>query len=482
MRGAEEMQIPIPVHIISGFLGTGKTSLIRHQLQNRRDEQIAVIVNDFGEASLDSATLSAEAPFSIENIPGGCLCCTAPEGFVDALGAVLERGAQRLLIEPTGLARPQDLLDTIRRSPHRGDLELAPVVVLVDPARLGAESAAERELLALQTGVADVLVANRSDLCSDADWARFDALAASLWPPPLAVHRTRHGRIPAALMEWPEGEGARLPRNNAHAAHAAAQTVQTARDSQEAQSAHAHAHAHGDFAARSWRWSPELVFDTERLQRAILRMREGLAGAKLARFKGIFRTQEGFLLLEAAGGELHRDASAHRRDSRADAIFEGADIESAAGRAANWLAGAVLSQRELADRAQQLEVALPGGNVRILRREDLQALPGGVGDVSQRFPKREGAAAQMQALCESLSLPPHGSAVVCAADGFASDSLPLNALRQGLLLHSLANAPLPADKGGPFRLMLPPDTPGAPPNCANVKCVVRIVIRAEAAG
>lgn len=470
------MQIPIPVHIISGFLGTGKTSLIRHQLQSRRDEQLAVIVNDFGEASLDSATLSAEAPFSIENIPGGCLCCTAPEGFVDALGAVLQRGAQRLLIEPTGLARPQDLLDTIRRSPHRGDLELAPVVVLVDPARLGAESAAERELLALQTGVADVLVANRSDLCSDNDLARFDALAESLWPPPLAVHRTRHGRIPAALMEWPEGEGARLPRGNAPAAHAA----QSARDSQSAKAAHSH--AHGDFAARSWRWSPELVFDTERLQRAILRLREGLAGAKLARFKGIFRTQEGFLLLEAAGGELHRSASAHRRDSRADAIFEGAAIESAAGRAANWLAGAVLSQRELADRAQQLEVALPGGNVRILRREDLQALPGGIGDVSQLFPKRAGAAAQMQALCESLALPQHGSAVVCAADGFASDALPLSALRQGVLLHSLANAPLPADKGGPFRLMLPPDTPGAPSNCANVKCVVRIVIRGEAAG
>lgn len=477
MRGAKEKQIPIPVHIISGFLGTGKTTLIRHQLQSRRDEQLAVIVNDFGEASLDSATLSAEAPFSIENIPGGCLCCTAPEGFVGALGAVLQRGAQRLLIEPTGLARPQDLLDTIRRSPHRDALELAPVVVLVDPARLGAESAAERELLALQTGVADVLVANRSDLCSDADLARFDALAASLWPPPLAVHRTRHGRIPAALMEWPEGEGARLPRNTAPAGHSAAHS---ARDSQEAQSAHAH--AHGDFAARSWRWSPELVFDTERLQRAILRMREGLAGAKLARFKGIFRTQEGFVLLEAAGGELHRSASAHRRDSRADAIFEGAAIESAAGRAANWLAGAVLSQRELADRAQQLEVALPGGNVRILRREDLQALPGGIEDVSQLFPKRAGAAAQMQALCESLALPQHGSAVVCAADGFASDSLPLDALRQGVLLHSLANAPLPADKGGPFRLMLPPDTPGAPPNCANVKCVVRIVIRSEAAG
>ncbi|MCG8590439.1 MAG: hypothetical protein MJE66_14210, partial [Proteobacteria bacterium] len=111
----------IPVHIIGGFLGTGKTTLIRDQLAQRGDENVAVIVNDFGEASLDEATLasSGDAPFAITNIPGGCVCCTAPEGFVDALGATLETGPDRLLIEPTGLARPQDLVDTIQRSPHR---------------------------------------------------------------------------------------------------------------------------------------------------------------------------------------------------------------------------------------------------------------------------------------------------------------------------------------------------------------------------
>src|SRR5262245_26891587 len=266
--------MPVPVHILGGFLGTGKTSAIRAQLAARPGERVAVIVNDFGEAGLDAATLEGAAPYKLTNIPGGCVCCTAPEGFVAALGAVLEEKPDRVWIEPTGLARPQDLIDTIRRSPHQADFEIAPVVVLVDPARLARQtSEGERELVEQQTGIADVLVAKRVDLCDDTALQRFAALVASLWPGPLAVHRTTFGRLPPAALEWPPGEGARLPR--------AAQGVAAAGE---------HVHAHGStegFSARSFRWSPELVFSRERLERAVLRASQGLAGASLARFKGI---------------------------------------------------------------------------------------------------------------------------------------------------------------------------------------------------
>ncbi len=454
--------MPIPVHILGGFLGTGKTSTIRAQLAARKGERVAVIVNDFGEAGLDAATLEGAAPYKLTNIPGGCVCCTAPEGFVDALGAVLAEQPDRLWIEPTGLARPQDLVDTIRRSPHAGAFELAPVVVLVDPARLGpAASERERELIAEQTGIADVLVANRTDLCSDDALARFDALVAGLWPGPLAVHRTTHGRLPPAALDWPAGEGARLPR--------AATSVPAA-----------HAHAHdttGGHAARSFRWSPEQVFSHERLTRAALRASQGLAGAPLARLKGIFRTQEGFLLIEIAGGTLHEERSRHRRDSRADVIFEGADAAGAAERFAGWLQGAAQSEREHGARTDEIELALPDGRVRIVRRAELTALPGGVPDVSAFVPKRSGAAARVAALLDAHAVPAAGSAVLCAADGFASEPVPLAALREGLLVHSQDDAPLTREQGGPYRLLIPPGVPGAPTACANVKAVVRIVVK-----
>jgi len=454
--------MPVPVHILGGFLGTGKTSAIRAQLAARPGERVAVIVNDFGEAGLDAATLEGAAPYKLTSIPGGCVCCTAPEGFVAALGAVLEEKPDRVWIEPTGLARPQDLVDTIRRSPHQAEFEIAPVVVLVDPARLASRaSEGERELVAQQTGIADVLVANRIDLCDDAALERFDALVASLWPGPLAVHHTTHGRLPPAALEWPPGEGARLPR--------AAEGVDAA---------HAHASTAG-FSARSFRWSPELVFSRERVERAALRASQGLAGAKLARFKGIFRTQEGFLLVEVAGGTLHAERSLHRRDSRADAIFEGEQEEAAGERLAGWLAGAVLTEKERGQSAEEIELVLPDGRVRIVRRADLAALPDGVADVGALVPKRAGAAARISALLAAHAVPAAGSAVVCAADGFASEPVPLGALGAGLLVHGLGGAPLPREQGGPFRLLIPDGTPGVPSGCANVKAVVRIVVKAQ---
>ena len=167
-----------------------------------------------------------------------------------------------------------------------------------------------------------MLVANRIDLCDDEALARFDALAAELWPGPLAVHHTTYGRLPAAALEWPPGEGARIPRAAPRASYAGASCARLVRRLAADSSA--------GFAARSFRWSPELVFSRERLERAALRASQALAGAPLARFKGIFRTQEGFLKIEVAGGTLHAERSLHRRDSCADAIFENGDAAAAA--------------------------------------------------------------------------------------------------------------------------------------------------------
>jgi G3E family GTPase len=453
--------VAVPVHIISGFLGAGKTTAIRAQLEARRGERVAVIVNDFGEASLDEAVLAEGEPFRITNIPGACVCCTAPEGFVDALGAVLAERPERLLIEPTGLARPQDLVDTIRRSRHAAGLVLAPVVVMLDPRRLADAAGAGRELRAQQVEAADVLVANRTDLCGPEDLERFDAWVRTLWPEPIAVHRTQHGRIPVSLLEWPEGEGERLPRAAGGAAR------------------EAHEHSTAGFAARSWRWAPDLVFSSERLRGALGPLATGQGAARLERFKGIFRTREGVLRYEVAGGELHEAPSAHRRDSRADAILCGPDaapLEELAGR----LAAAMLTARELEARAGEIELALPDGRRHVVDRAQLAALPDGVADVSQILPKRAGSAARIASVLASLGIEPRGEAVVVAADGFASEPVALPVLAQGLLLHGLAGGALPREQGGPFRLLMPPDVAGAPSSCANVKAVVRIVLRESA--
>ena len=447
--------MPVPVHIVSGFLGAGKTTAIRSQLEERRDERIAVIVNDFGEASIDAAALEEGEPFRITNIPGGCVCCTAPEGFVDALGAVLEEAPDRLLIEPTGLARPQDLIDTIRRCAHGEAFELQPLVVLVDPRQLAVDQDdSTRALLDEQLQAADLLVANRCDLAGDAELEAFEKRADELWPPPLRIYRTQQGRLPPELWSWPPGEGARAPR-------------------QIEELPHLHADSTAGHRARSWRWSPEVVFSGRRLRESLQRWAAG--GEGLARFKGIFRTEEGTSRLEIAAGILHDRLTAHRRDSRADAIATGG--EAPLDRLGDDLAAAVLGEDELRLDARRIEWVLPDGRVLGLDREALLALPGGVDDVSARFPKRRGAAATLEAVFASLELPAAGQAVVVAGDGFASEPVPLTVLRRGVLLHSLEGEPLPAGQGGPFRLLIPEDAAPEPVSCANVKGVAKVVIR-----
>ena len=441
--------MPVPVQIFSGFLGAGKTTAIRAQLDVRKSERLAIIVNDFGEAGFDEAVLAEGGPFRITNIPGGCVCCTAPEGFVDALGAVLEQRPDRLIIEPTGLARPQDLIDTIRRCAHGDELELAPVVVIVDPRELAhGQSLA---LLREQIQAADVLVANRTDLASESEMAAFDRYAEELWPAPLAVIRTQQGLLAREQLDWPAGEG---PRHRAGHAH------------------HHHAPSIEGHAARSWRWSPEVVFSGQRLRDALSSL---AANPSIARFKGIFRTEEGVSRLEIAGGVLHDRLTSFRRDSRADVIAR--DSERLLDDVRSALEGAILRQEELKRDPNRIEFILPDGRVHLVDRAELLALPGGIQDVSVQFPKRSGSAARLAALFETLGLPDAGSAVVVAGDGFASEPVPISVLRQGVLLHSLGDAALPSEQGGPFRLLIPQDASPDPISCANVKGVAKVVLR-----
>ena len=120
-----------PITVIAGFLGAGKTTTIRAWMA-AREQNAAVIVNDFGEAGIDAALLGDGT--SVTNIPGGCICCTAPAGLARAVATVLDEvRPTRIFIEPSGLARPRDVLDMLARGGLRGRVALGPTVVIVDP-------------------------------------------------------------------------------------------------------------------------------------------------------------------------------------------------------------------------------------------------------------------------------------------------------------------------------------------------------------
>lgn len=163
----------VPCHLITGFLGSGKTTLIQQLLQQKPEQQTwAVLSNEFGEIGLDASILSAQQTSNvvIKEVPGGCLCCAAGVPFQVALNALLKQATpQRLFIEPTGLGHPQQIKKRLQELAKLGNISLATSLALIDARRLADQRYREHEHFAAQLRIADKLIASKADLYQQSD-------------------------------------------------------------------------------------------------------------------------------------------------------------------------------------------------------------------------------------------------------------------------------------------------------------------------
>jgi len=155
----------IPVTVISGFLGAGKTTLVNYLLTHHTDATIGVIVNEFGEVGIDGDLIVADEEALIE-IRNGCICCTVRTDLVAGVKLLLERtnlNLDRLIVETSGLADPAPVLQTfLADSELLTRLELESVVTLVDAANFKRQS---HDMIAReQVAFADLIVVNKVDL------------------------------------------------------------------------------------------------------------------------------------------------------------------------------------------------------------------------------------------------------------------------------------------------------------------------------
>ncbi len=220
----------IPVTVITGFLGAGKTTLVRHLLQNNRGRKIAVLVNEFGEIGIDGELLRScqvcdedEPNSNIIELANGCLCCTVQEEFYPVMQELLQRrdDIDSLLIETSGLALPKPLVQAFRWPAIRNAATVDGVVTVVDCkalaegtivgdlAALEAQREADpnlehetplEELFEDQLACADLILLTKTDLVDEENLTKIKSWLAKEVPSGVKIVSCRHGEIAPDLL------------------------------------------------------------------------------------------------------------------------------------------------------------------------------------------------------------------------------------------------------------------------------------------
>ncbi|MDH4558841.1 cobalamin biosynthesis protein CobW [Pseudomonas sp. BN417] len=306
----------IPTHLIAGPLGAGKTSLIRQLLAQRPGhERWAVLINEFGQIGLDAALLtSSDDGIALAEVAGGCVCCVNGAPFQVGLARLLRKARpDRLLIEPSGLGHPVELLRQLREPPWEGVLALQPSVVVLDAAALATGQLlpdSQREALSS----AGLVLLNKSE---NLDLSTCEQLYSEL--PPVPVLWTTHGRLDIQQLPGIHAQsGKAVGINELPTGVDKPQVLWTNPAIPICQ-----IQAGSDGWSIGWRWHPSQRFELMRLQL-------WLAGLPWRRAKLVLQTNAGWLSGNALdGASIHWQASEWRKDSRLELIFAGPQDEAA---------------------------------------------------------------------------------------------------------------------------------------------------------
>jgi len=240
------MVTKIPATIITGFLGAGKTTLIRHMLQNARGRRIALIINEFGDLGVDGDILKGCGDETcseddVMELSNGCICCTVADDFIPTMEKLLtrENKPDHIVIETSGLALPQPLVRAFNWPKISTQVTVDGVVTVVDGKAVtdgrfahsveavDAQRKLDKnldhetplsELFEDQVACADMLVVNKTDLLN---LAQADALVASLKQSSrngVQIVKTSMGKLPVDVLLG-QGIGAETDLASRHEVH-----------------------------------------------------------------------------------------------------------------------------------------------------------------------------------------------------------------------------------------------------------------------
>jgi G3E family GTPase len=312
---------PIPTNLITGFLGVGKTTAVIDLLKHKTPtERWAVLVNEYGDVSIDGAMIEGSSPdgVTVREVGGGCVCCASAPYLPVALHfLLLDAKPDRLLIETTGLGHPARLLDTLRQN-YRDRLEPRAVLGIVDPADFAKPEMRANPVFIDQIQLSDVVVMNKLDTAPPELVSEFQKWANGLFPPKLLIAGTSHGRLDPAWLDL-MGSDERVPvYPEAHG-----------------EGGHVHGVAGGPpdkpYPHRfpsppgvrptccGWIFSPDDQFEEGKLLVLLGRT------PQITRLKGVFQFPDEWASVNRVGSSLTVAPTAYRRDSRLEVFAEDLD-------------------------------------------------------------------------------------------------------------------------------------------------------------
>lgn len=289
MKQTKDKITTIPTNIITGFLGVGKTSTILHLLNSKpANERWAVLVNEFGEIGVDGSLFQGQhneqQQVYIREVPGGCMCCTAGLPMQIALNQLLSRAKpHRLLIEPTGLGHPIEVLETLTADYYQDILSIQKTLTLVDARKLTDERYTEHETFNQQIAMADVIVGNKQDLYEPEHKTQLENYARSKASPEVNIIFTEQGKLSADLLNGPTA----ISVHSHHHSHQERDPLTRLESDPIPESGFIKAVNQGEgFHSIGWRFEPSKTFNRTKLF-------SFLSGINAERMKAVFITDSG---------------------------------------------------------------------------------------------------------------------------------------------------------------------------------------------
>lgn len=220
------MNKKIPITIVTGFLGVGKTTLVHNMLKNANGKRIAVLVNEFGEVDVDGQLIASsecgDDDCNLIQLPNGCICCTVQEEFLPSMLQLLERKEEidHIVIETSGLSMPKPLVKAVNWPDLKPHITIDSVITVVDAVGIATGEICDRErvqaqrladdsldhetpieeLFLDQLACADLVLVSKRDLVDDTKFEEITKIITDKARPNTKIIPVENGELDNALL------------------------------------------------------------------------------------------------------------------------------------------------------------------------------------------------------------------------------------------------------------------------------------------